>query len=233
MSKVLYVCSVAGFQPVFFEVFKYFSSKSITSSSPINGSGSLPLFCLPILFSIRCGASEIQSRRGFDQLRQGQQDIISKLLIGQLAVSKDVASLLALSTDAIITEIHTSERRTAALQARVTNYGQRKFFLESLYFPEMLDRRDSIENRINDFGTTCRWIFNEERNREHGFLDWLESNSGVYWISGKPGSGKSSIMDYIIQNVQEHDVAVQTHFTLGFTLRGPHFKSLLLCSRKE
>ena len=151
----------------------------------------------------------MQSRREFAQLKQGQQDIINKLLAGRLAISQDVASLLRLSTDAIIAEIGTSERRTAARQAGLVNENQRKVFLDSLCFPEMLDRRDSIENRINDFGTTCRWIFDEERNREHGFLNWLESGSSIYWISGKPGSGKSSVMDYIIQNVQEHDVAAE------------------------
>ena len=225
---VLYDCPVVVFQFVFLEVFEHFSWKTNALFSPIEVfQVGLPLPYLPTSFNIRCGASEIQNRRGFDLLKQGQQDIINKLLAGQLAVSKDVAKLLALSTDAIITEIGTSEGRIAARmeeldlsagkrQANLVAGNQRTVFLDSLRFPEMLDRVDGIENRINDFGTTCSWIFDEGRNREHGFLDWLESSSGVYWISGKPGSGKSSIMDYIIQNVQEHDVAVKhiSHWAL-------------------
>ncbi|KAI0835164.1 hypothetical protein F5Y06DRAFT_276867 [Hypoxylon sp. FL0890] len=32
------------------------------------------------------------------------------------------------------------------------------------------------------------------------FSDWLKSDSSIYWISGKPGSGKSTLMKYIIEN---------------------------------
>lgn len=31
------------------------------------------------------------------------------------------------------------------------------------------------------------------------FLDWLQSEESIYWISGKPGSGKSTLIKYIIE----------------------------------
>ncbi|KAF5011642.1 hypothetical protein FDECE_2265 [Fusarium decemcellulare] len=34
------------------------------------------------------------------------------------------------------------------------------------------------------------------------FVDWLRSNDLVYWISGKPGSGKSTLMKFISSNPQ-------------------------------
>lgn len=36
----------------------------------------------------------------------------------------------------------------------------------------------------------------------HAFVNWLESGTGLFWISGKPGSGKSTLMDYIYHNIQ-------------------------------
>ncbi|OTA91507.1 hypothetical protein M434DRAFT_13110 [Hypoxylon sp. CO27-5] len=32
------------------------------------------------------------------------------------------------------------------------------------------------------------------------FSDWLKSDSDIYWISGKPGSGKSTLMKYIMEH---------------------------------
>jgi ABC-type lipoprotein export system ATPase subunit len=29
------------------------------------------------------------------------------------------------------------------------------------------------------------------------FVEWLKSDSPVYWVSGKPGSGKSTFMKYL------------------------------------
>jgi hypothetical protein len=37
-------------------------------------------------------------------------------------------------------------------------------------------------------------------HRQHG--DTLESGTGLFWISGKPSSGKSTLMDYIYHSIQ-------------------------------
>ncbi|KAF7510814.1 hypothetical protein GJ744_005914 [Endocarpon pusillum] len=38
------------------------------------------------------------------------------------------------------------------------------------------------------------------------FVDWLEQGNGVYWINGKPGSGKSTLMNYITSEHQTKEV---------------------------
>ncbi|KAG8673121.1 hypothetical protein FPOAC2_06550 [Fusarium poae] len=52
---------------------------------------------------------------------------------------------------------------------------------------------------------TFRWVF--EDNGITGFKDWLESDETLYWITGKPGSGKSTLMRYLLQPVgqSQHD----------------------------
>ena len=34
----------------------------------------------------------------------------------------------------------------------------------------------------------------------HGFVDWLRCGEGIFWISGKAGSGKSTLMKYIVDH---------------------------------
>jgi NACHT domain len=40
----------------------------------------------------------------------------------------------------------------------------------------------------------------------HAFVNWLESETDLFWISGKPGSGKSTLMDYIYHNIQPEKI---------------------------
>ncbi|KAL8669837.1 MAG: hypothetical protein Q9168_005589 [Polycauliona sp. 1 TL-2023] len=74
-------------------------------------------------------------------------------------------------------------------------------FLSSLFFPEMKAREDEVDDAYKG---TCMWIFDpptiEGSNtwKWHSFREWLESGTGVYWISGKPGAGKSTLIKYII-----------------------------------
>jgi len=36
----------------------------------------------------------------------------------------------------------------------------------------------------------------------HGFTEWLTHGTGLYWIRGLPGSGKSTAMKYIFDDVR-------------------------------
>jgi hypothetical protein len=65
--------------------------------------------------------------------------------------------------------------------------------LASLHIPETQDRFDQVEHA---YDKTCDWIFGQKL----GFTKWLESGSGIFWIQGKPGSGKSTLMKFIVSN---------------------------------
>jgi hypothetical protein len=41
---------------------------------------------------------------------------------------------------------------------------------------------------------TFNWIF---ENSDLGLVQWLRKGSGIYWIQGKPGSGKSTLMKFL------------------------------------
>lgn len=54
---------------------------------------------------------------------------------------------------------------------------------------------ESLDNHTESF----QWIWNTE-DAEPGFVGWLRSDDPVYWVKGKPGSGKSTLMKYLIEN---------------------------------
>ena len=63
--------------------------------------------------------------------------------------------------------------------------------MESLDFDDSSDRIQSIDNVSQG---TYEWIFENDRVP---FVEWLRKGSGVFWIQGKPGSGKSTLMKHI------------------------------------
>lgn len=42
--------------------------------------------------------------------------------------------------------------------------------------------------------------------RWDNFAEWLRSGSKVYWINGKAGSGKSTLMNYICQHPRKEEL---------------------------
>jgi len=85
-------------------------------------------------------------------------------------------------------------------EGRTVNSEQ--MLLKALAFQSMRLRWDNIQKpHVETFG----WIFtcdSEQDGPRHHFLKWLESGNGVYWISGKPGSGKSTLMKFLCTHDQ-------------------------------
>jgi hypothetical protein len=44
---------------------------------------------------------------------------------------------------------------------------------------------------------TFRWLWKPIHNVGPGFIEWLADGQGTFWISGKPGSGKSALFAII------------------------------------
>lgn len=61
---------------------------------------------------------------------------------------------------------------------------------------------------------TLGWIYDETGP---GIAPWLRSGTGVFWIQGKPGSGKSTAMKFMLQNER-------THALLNTEVTGVNFK---------
>lgn len=66
--------------------------------------------------------------------------------------------------------------------------------LKSLHAPERDNRLEQIEEKFRD---TFDWIY----ETQSAFNQWLQNKTrGPFWISGKPGSGKSTLMKFIFKD---------------------------------
>lgn len=71
-----------------------------------------------------------------------------------------------------------------------------KKIMDSLFFDQEKDRQDDIDRAHKG---TYEWIYSEPpsgatRETWSNFHDWLRNDAGIYWVSGKVGSGKSTLM---------------------------------------
>lgn len=81
-----------------------------------------------------------------------------------------------------------------------------EFILDTLAFKGMSDRENSVAKAHDK---TFDWIFGADDCQDpkkddfrHGFAAWLETNDPepIYWMTGKPGSGKSTLMKYLYKH---------------------------------
>lgn len=71
---------------------------------------------------------------------------------------------------------------------------------DSLWFPMINERHEGISEHHKH---TFEWVYRNPTKRTRpwsNFSSFLGGNDSVYWINGKPGSGKSTLMKYLYDN---------------------------------
>jgi hypothetical protein len=70
--------------------------------------------------------------------------------------------------------------------------------MQRLDFEGRLSRRDQIhESDIQEH--TLSWVWSTSP-QPTSFTQWLRHGVGLFWICGKPGSGKSTLIDYLVEH---------------------------------
>jgi hypothetical protein len=70
--------------------------------------------------------------------------------------------------------------------------------LDSLSYRAIQERQSQIRE---SHARTFEWVFDTQPSSDESFQcsmhEWLKRGSGIYWISGKAGSGKSTLMKFL------------------------------------
>ncbi|KAH8837140.1 hypothetical protein MCOR27_006766 [Pyricularia oryzae] len=97
---------------------------------------------------------------------------------------------------------------------------RRKKLVQSFKFPDLNKRRNMI---VETCPETYQWIFerDDQINAQAAtvghvesppwpsFSDWVKSEPCFFWISGKPGSGKSTLINFILQDPRTKELLDQ------------------------
>ena len=82
------------------------------------------------------------------------------------------------------------------------NLAKQLCIIESLRFPAITERQSRIGNA---HPRTFDWIFEDNEvgnasSEQQSILRWLNDGSGVYWVSGKAGFGKTTFMKFLYEH---------------------------------
>ena len=137
----------------------------------------------------------LQQSEGFENLDRKVQNIIKKL--AQCPQSfEEMKNLIRLEDESIKRHVTHEFEQHRKEKAR-KRYCQ--LFMESLHYPEINRRQDTVTEAHQK---TFQWVYDTDGfdNSARGWqsiTEWLENGDGVYWINGKAGSGKSTLMSYL------------------------------------
>ena len=124
---------------------------------------------------------------GEKELERNRDDILGA--IKQLETNND-QSLSYRKLSALLDELAKNSEEVIKTQ-----------ILRSLAYVGMTARQSHIPEA---YQKTFEWVFRDPNIR---FKDWLEADSAkhIYWVSGKPGSGKSTLMNFLYNHKQTRE----------------------------
>ena len=144
----------------------------------------------------RSDLASFQQSHDFQTLDQGIQKLITNLLEGPKSF-EELRTVIRKENE------ETREHISKALQQQQNQLQEKEYrerFVNSLWFDEIHSREETI---VDAHGETFEWIFGVSDHAVgpwDNFIRWLESGQGTYWINGKAGSGKSTLMSFLCQD---------------------------------
>ncbi|OCK73095.1 hypothetical protein K432DRAFT_450053 [Lepidopterella palustris CBS 459.81] len=90
--------------------------------------------------------------------------------------------------------------RNIFLDQAIIEYCQRRI-LQRIWYRTIDDRRVDVKEAHS---STFKWALEPQGEGVEwdDFPQWLQSGSGIYWVSGKAGDGKSTLMKYLWSELQ-------------------------------
>jgi ankyrin repeat protein/nucleoside phosphorylase len=102
---------------------------------------------------------------------------------------------------------------------------QRQSLMEALKFEQMDDRRTTIKTA---HAKTCRWLLSAPEYTSWLNLKDFSQHNGFFWLKGKAGSGKSTLMKFALQDTQKTMGQETIIVSFFFNARGENLEKTTL-----
>ncbi|KAL6896521.1 hypothetical protein GGI43DRAFT_122675 [Trichoderma evansii] len=202
------------------ELSKRFRQCQETLRDPYTGS------CM--IRSTKANALQFQQQNNFIELSETLQHFISQIAAGHT----EMANLI--NHDGVQTrqQIRQSETHITdsinAIYVDTDVEAKRNRLLQSLKFESMNARRTNIKiankamyaSFFSSIGLGTEPIPGSETTAGADFVKWLQSEEQTFWIQGKPGAGKSTLVKFLLQHEHtqkaldkwSHNSRIVSHF---------------------
>ncbi|KAI1752990.1 hypothetical protein F4782DRAFT_540015 [Xylaria castorea] len=143
------------------------------------------------------GLHRLNQDRQFAELRHILQSIQSQ--VSKLETVGSSHSVQRIQYPNHVTEL---EKQMQKLSVNANDIQKQQAILDTLSFDSRAVRHQAIPDAHPG---TFQWAFaaddlEEEREDKMKFMHWLQHGEGIFWVTGRPGSGKSTFMKHIANN---------------------------------
>jgi hypothetical protein len=158
---------------------------------------------------IRNQAALVEQQHYFNDLDNQMQHFITMVATGHTQLEDFIQREAATTRSHTTAEGTKTRDHVTAQSSKIADHVTQEFelqerntkwdrLLKSLEFPQMNARRN--DPAIDAYENTFQWVFEENLQRSwDSFPSFLRSKQDtLYWISGKPGSGKSTLMKFLV-----------------------------------
>ena len=167
--------------------------------------------------SERFDAQRLTTTESFAKLNQSLRHVISNLASSQTSLD----TLVKQEINQTRQQINAQAARLEQFHIDETFY---KDFIKSLFYPEISSRQEQVASEFYGIKNSYEWVFEESKMKSRfdnhfeesrrrlqwaSFPEWLRSGSNIYWMNGKAGSGKSTLMNYICDHRRKEELLRQ------------------------
>ncbi|KAK1809883.1 hypothetical protein LTR12_015773 [Friedmanniomyces endolithicus] len=139
---------------------------------------------------------KISTAQQFAQVKSELTDAVESLGNDMAARVERIQPAVALASGEAKADFRLLSARLDAMLEGNRMMTRYTHILQTLHYYGMFDRQTSISST---YGKTGHWIFDPQRT---SFERWLQHGHGIYWICGKPGSGKSTLMSFLSEKLR-------------------------------
>ena len=144
-----------------------------------------------------------------NEQQAGLRETLNQLRDGHTALEIQVANRAAQLEEIIVGNLQKTAEPCPSLAPLLTDLESESSTLrkqisiiESLRFPQIFERANNIKEA---HPATFEWLFEGNgktvtHGQQSNIFHWLQTGTGTFWVSGKAGSGKSTLMKFFYNN---------------------------------